>query len=92
MRTDIVRVMETNYYTIEAEYSNLTSNFVAIAEHRDSKLQAAMENIIAKLLQEDDKLAEKLNKNYIMKLRSCLVIFALCEMTMRINFMKSAIL
>ena len=51
-----------------------------------------MENITAKILQEKDKLSEKLNKNYVMKLRICLVIFVLCEMTSKINVRKSLIL
>jgi hypothetical protein len=56
VRTDIVTVMETNNSSFEAEYSNLTLNFVTIAERLDSKLQAAIENITAKILQENDKL------------------------------------
>jgi len=48
VRTDIVIMMETNNSAFEAEYSNLTSNFVILAEYLASKLQAAMENIAAK--------------------------------------------
>ena len=33
LRTDIVTMMETSNSTFEAEYSNLTSNFVTVAEY-----------------------------------------------------------
>ena len=51
-----------------------------------------MENITAKILQENEKISDKLYKNYIMKLRNCLFIFVLCEMTMKINGIKSLML
>ena len=60
---DVVKLIETNNSRFKAECSSLRSSFLVITEQLDSKLQAATDNITARIQQENDKLSKEFNQN-----------------------------
>ena len=56
-------MIETNNSRFKAECSSLRSSFLVITEQLDSKLQAATDNITARIQQENDKLSKEFNQN-----------------------------
>jgi hypothetical protein len=60
--TDIVTMIETANFKLQAECSNIRWDFITIAESLDSKLPAVTENITAKIQQENEKPSEKVTQ------------------------------
>jgi len=54
LRTDIVKLIETDNSKFQVECSNLKSDFLTITEQLDTKFHAATENLTVKLQQENE--------------------------------------
>jgi hypothetical protein len=72
LRTDIVTMIETNDSKFQTVFKSKIK-FLTITKHLDSNLQAATENISAKIQQENEELIEQLAQklhNEVKKLSS----------------------
>jgi hypothetical protein len=69
LRSDSIKIIEKKSNSnFQVECSNLRSDFLTITQYLDSKLQAATQNITAKIQHKNETFLKNRGKNYTMKL------------------------